>query len=382
MIDKSIINRRFVRIKAIQNLYAFYINQQASYQQALEEIKTAFIPDVFASIPADKEQLTQDEAQATALFIAWESGKQVGASEQAKYSPTAQEVAKKIWANYQLRFTQDLKILENGWETAIDKIRNAYLLTIQLIIEWFSMACQQSEKSRQLSPGTMHYPTKLASSYILNELKSDPSFLKIIQAHTISWAPNMDSVTRWYQQFVKNNPSLNKDLSDTENLEKEVEKEVEVIKVLLNDIILTQEDIQNFFSDLDLGWTENQSIVKKLLHPLLEQLEIDAWRKEISQSNELGKTSASFYSHLINSFLERGLAIEKLIQEHIKNWSIDRTVPLDIIIIKLAICEMKYSHSIPTNVAINEYVDLAKRYSTTKSSQFVNGVLGTIAKIV
>jgi len=378
LIDKSIINRRFVRIKAIQNLYAFYINQQANYQHALEAIKAEFIPDIFASIPANKEQLLQEEKQATDIFVAWESNNQIELNKQANYSLAAQEAAKKIWTNYQFSVTQDLKILENGWEAAIDKIRGAYLLTIQLIIEWFSMAQQQGQKSKQLSPGIINYPIRLATINILEQLKADHTFLKLLQTYTISWASYMDLVARWYNQFVKNNPSLAGDLPVTEISQ----KEAEVIKVLFNDIIFTQEDIQNFFSDLDLGWAEHKAVVKKLLHQLLDKLEIDAWIGEINKVNELGKTSASFYNKLIGTFLEKDRAIEKLIQQYIKNWSIDRTVPLDIIIIKLALCEMQYFNSIPINVAINEYVDLAKKYSTTKSSQFVNGVLDTIAKMV
>ncbi|MHB9148078.1 MAG: transcription antitermination factor NusB [Candidatus Amoebophilus sp.] len=376
MIDKPIINRRFVRIKALQNLYAFYINQQANYQNALEQIKLEFIPDVFASTPVSEEQLAQEKSQATLLFNSWISEDKIYLPIQHNYSAVIQDAAKKVWTSYKFNLIQDSKILGNGWGTAIDSIRNTYLLILQLLVEWFQIAQQQSQKASQLRQAGITYPIVLAQSELLGHLQTNNTFLNLTQQYKASWEPHMDVIVRWYNQFIKEAPILTSDTSITDNAGQAL------IKYLVEDIIFTQEDIQNFFNDIDLSWIEHKPIVKKLLHELLSKSDIELLVKEIEDAMQIGTNAASFYDKLIATALEQEKFIDNLIQQHIKNWSIERTVLLDRIIIKMGLCEMKYFDSIPTKVAINEYVDLAKKYSTAKSSKFINGVLDTIAKTI
>jgi N utilization substance protein B len=68
------------------------------------------------------------------------------------------------------------------------------------------------------------------------------------------------------------------------------------------------------------------------------------------------------------------------IRPKLKNWDADRIAHLDMIIMKLGVCELLYFETIPAKVTINEYIDLAKEYSTTQSGQFVNGILDNIHK--
>ena len=70
----------------------------------------------------------------------------------------------------------------------------------------------------------------------------------------------------------------------------------------------------------------------------------------------------------------------ELIKPKLKNWDMDRVAVLDLILIQMGICEFLYFETIPTKVTINEYIDLAKEYSTLQSGQFVNGILDSIHK--
>lgn len=73
-------------------------------------------------------------------------------------------------------------------------------------------------------------------------------------------------------------------------------------------------------------------------------------------------------------------AIDSLISENLKGWSIKRLSKAVLAILRLAIYEMKYIDEIPVSVSINEAVELAKKYSGKEDSSFVNGLLGTLAK--
>ena len=63
-----------------------------------------------------------------------------------------------------------------------------------------------------------------------------------------------------------------------------------------------------------------------------------------------------------------------------KNWDSERLAVIDMILLKMAICELIHFPSIPTKVSINEYVEVAKNYSTAKSKDFINGILDRLMK--
>ena len=69
-----------------------------------------------------------------------------------------------------------------------------------------------------------------------------------------------------------------------------------------------------------------------------------------------------------------------MIKPKLKNWDADRIAALDLIILQMGVCEFLFFETIPTKVTINEYIDLAKEYSTAQSGHFVNGLLDNIHK--
>ena len=375
MIDKPIISRRFVRIKAIQNLYAFYINQQANYQEALENIKIGFLPDIFAIVPISEEKLLEERLEATNLFIAWEAKKQFHIPIQSHVNSLVNETLKKTENNYKFHLATNLKNLEAGWQVGMDKIRDTYLLILQLVIDWFVLAQEQIKNSTSTQKLVLNYPIALVHDDLLQRLCTDTTFIELINQYNISWSAHIELVIRWYNQFIKKNPILIlKSLPDIP------ERRMDILKYLLEEIILNEKDTQNFFNESDISWIEHRPIIKRLLHQLITSVDILSFKSTMEDTIQIGANLSSFYNMLIGTIVEKEQDIEKLIQNHIRNWSMDRTVFIDKIIIKLAICEMQYFDNMPAKVVINEYVELAKKYSTPKSSLFINGVLDTIAK--
>jgi N utilization substance protein B len=70
----------------------------------------------------------------------------------------------------------------------------------------------------------------------------------------------------------------------------------------------------------------------------------------------------------------------EIIKPKLKNWDSERIAALDMILIKMGVCELLYFETIPPKVTINEYIDLAKEYSTEQSGHFINGILDNIHK--
>lgn len=73
-------------------------------------------------------------------------------------------------------------------------------------------------------------------------------------------------------------------------------------------------------------------------------------------------------------------SIDKIIEENSRGWSVKRLPKVSLAVLRLAIGEIVYSEEVPTGVAVNEAVELVKKYGTADDASFVNGVLGTVAK--
>ena len=87
-----------------------------------------------------------------------------------------------------------------------------------------------------------------------------------------------------------------------------------------------------------------------------------------------------FAKSLLSTVLDKTDQSLELIKPKLKNWDADRIAALDLIILQMGVCEFLFFETIPTKVTINEYIDLAKGYSTVQSGQFVNGILDNIHK--
>ncbi|MDX1671228.1 MAG: transcription antitermination factor NusB [Balneolaceae bacterium] len=87
------------------------------------------------------------------------------------------------------------------------------------------------------------------------------------------------------------------------------------------------------------------------------------------------KNARKFAERLFLKVVNNREELDSLIQDHIKNWKIERLATVDKQILRLALCEFLYFEEIPIKVTINEAIEVAKKFSTQKSGNFVNGIL-------
>jgi N utilization substance protein B len=126
--------------------------------------------------------------------------------------------------------------------------------------------------------------------------------------------------------------------------------------------------------------THRREIREKVLQALYaEELSRDSWEhilnKIIKPKFKSEKDAYKFAENLFLRTLNNQEEIDEIIQKHIKNWKIERLTTIDKLILRIALCEFLHFEQIPTKVTINEALEIAKKFSTAKSSNFVNGIL-------
>ena len=132
-----------------------------------------------------------------------------------------------------------------------------------------------------------------------------------------------------------------------------------------------------FFEEKDLNWNLNKDVIKSMS---TKTFKIDALEDLSLQPLALQwEDDKSFFEDLYEFTLDSDKDLNGWVEAQTKNWESDRLAMTDFILLKMAIAEMIKFPSIPVKVSINEYIELAKNYSTPKSGQFINGILDEIS---
>lgn len=147
-----------------------------------------------------------------------------------------------------------------------------------------------------------------------------------------------------------------------------------IIQFIWEKIILADEDIMSTFTDELPGWEDNSELITMLVENYYKNnTKIDFLKLLSSEKKE--------YAHeLLQAVIEREAYTLELIEPKLMNWDKERVAMIDLLLLRMAVCEFLYFPTIPTKVTINEYIDIAKQYSLPQSGQFVNGVLDNLLK--
>lgn len=129
----------------------------------------------------------------------------------------------------------------------------------------------------------------------------------------------------------------------------------------------------------------NRQEARELLMQIVYQMDLqeDKTLELVQRSIEDKSVTDKNEQYIIGGFkqlVQHLDEIDNMIQENAKNWRLERIAKVDLAILRLAVCEILYMEEIPTPVAINEAVEIAKKYSQKDSPKFINGVLGSIGR--
>lgn len=137
---------------------------------------------------------------------------------------------------------------------------------------------------------------------------------------------------------------------------------------------------ENFIETLEdqyVNWEDDKSIIIGTIKKVLKALRVEN-TIDLSTYDPDDETIKDFGENLLIRTFEEDDALLEQIKPVLNNWDSDRVAIIDLIFLKMALCELVHFETIPTKVTLNEYVELAKLYSTPKSKEFINGILDTL----
>ena len=365
------VNRRLLRTKAFQNLYAFRTAERADYQHYYDIISESFLPNLDLMIPKEEQIVKLDalrklsETHYSEIFSKGDVNEDI--------SVEAKTAAKKSLLMYRDAVKRDRSKITNSMVTEVENIYNVYLKMLQLLLEITEIAVWD-EKRRLVE--TDFRTARLANNSVLDALKN----LKTLETESIRKNVNW---TTDDQNFLRK-LFLETILPDTEfqsylRITKPTfEQDLTIVIYLVKTFVLKHPIITDYFEEKDLNWGENKEVLKSMMVKTFKILSVeDLELQPLAMNWEDDKV---YFVDLFNYVLENDESYEKIITDQTQNWDGDRLAMTDLLILKLGLAEMINFPSIPTKVSINEYIELAKNYSTPKSGQFINGLLDVLSQ--
>src|SRR5690606_450164 len=148
---------------------------------------------------------------------------------------------------------------------------------------------------------------------------------------------------------------------------------------LFVDFIAPNEKIYEFLEDNKMSWIDDIPVVNTEILRQLEGLKSTKDRIKIARVFK-NDEDRDFAEQLFKKTALNADVFVKEYEDKTRNWELDRIAEIDTIILNLGVCELQKFPSIPVKVTINEYLELAKEYSTPKRSIFINGILDALVK--
>src|SRR5882724_5833573 len=216
----------------------------------------------------------------------------------------------------------------------------------------------------------MNVNIKLAGNEYLWKMLEDPSLQKAWSTDKPHLADNNELVRKMYQELAATE-EYRRYITEA-GREKRSEKEM--LELIFNVLMLPSEAFGNHIEDLFTNWDDDVEMVSQLLSGYIHK------PQSVNFQEILSKEKWEFAKGLLETVVEKKEVLMDLIKPKLKNWDPDRIATLDMILMQMGVSEFLYFETIPPKVTINEYIDLAKDYSTPQSGQFVNGILDNIHK--
>jgi N utilization substance protein B len=211
---------------------------------------------------------------------------------------------------------------------------------------------------------------KIAGNEILWQILEADSYKKAIEQYKPALKIDRDLLKKVYIDLTKSE----KYIEYTQEQSRDKGKEKEILKLIFTAFMLPNEDFITHIEELYANWDDDAEMIDQLvLNYLHKPTSYDLQQMIGSEKWEFAKT-------LLSTTIDKKEYTAELIKPKLKNWDAERIAALDMILMRLGVCELLYFETIPTKVTINEYIDLAKEYSTPQSGQFVNGILDNIHK--
>ena len=271
----------------------------------------------------------------------------------------------------------DLTAILAQYRASISQTFDLYLFNLLLLMRTATYARIDAKRKKSKHIPTaedLEFTPKLAESACIHSLLENQGLHRLFKRANLEDKFDKDHIRKFYTAFAET-PEYKTYLQDSDT-SSDTDKEI-LLSLYRN--CLQNEVFTELVSDNFALWVDDRSLAVGAMKKTLKALPIldEDFHKNFKPDEE---TVDEFGKELLVQSVQQQEDLLEIITPALKNWDADRIAVIDLILIKMALIELTTFSSIPTKVTLNEYVDLAKIYSTDKSKEFINGILDRLVK--
>jgi len=279
---------------------------------------------------------------------------------------------------YNLSEDKQIKAFEKKLLGSVDDVYETYIWLLSLLSETaeYVLIDADERKNRYLpSEEDLNVNTKLHSNKFLVALRENKEYQREVKKYGAAWSFDPE-VAKTIYNILREKPEYEEYLNSTED---SIRAEKDIIKFIYKKIIKVTPSVDQVFEDKFINWPVDKEVLDAMVAKTFSN-----FQSEVPDENRLAKISPDwaedrdFIVNLFNKVIAFEEEFQGYITEKTKNWEADRIALIDILLMKMALTELVHFPSIPVKVTMNEYIEIAKEFSTPKSNFFINGILDKI----
>ncbi len=299
---------------------------------------------------------------------------------------TRRDIRMKVMQALYAFMQSDNKRLDTGEKKLIESIERIYLLytwQLSFVLEVFDFARKRiEENSQKLLPSyeDLHPNMRFVNNRIAIALANNKHYNDLSDKAKTNWSLHEEMVRKFYNTLKESDAYR----QYMEAPKATFEDDKNILLFMVREMLVGFELLQSHFEEMDIHWVDDYDTVLILLERTLKSWKAshDEYVKLpplIKESIDDEQDDLYFARQLYKKVLLNTNQYDQMIEEKISNWEFDRVARVDIILLRMAVCEFLEFPYIPVKVTINEYIDISKVFSSPKSKLFINGMLDKMA---
>ena len=281
-----------------------------------------------------------------------------------------------VYAYYQ-NDNKTMSATEKEFLFSLSKAHDLYNYLPLLMVAITEYAAERIDKSKnKLAPTAedLNPNLKFVQNKFIEQLSKNNDLLAYCKQQKRNWKDDSNTVKELYTKITESKTYK----EYMKSKETSYEEDQELWRKLYKDFIFNNQTIDESLEDMSLYWNDDKEIVDTFVLKTIKRFNPEEAENQPLLPDYKDEDDKNFAVTLLRETLSNGAEYQKMIAEHTKNWELDRIALMDIVLMQCAMAEILGFPNIPISVTFNEYLDLAKLYSSQKSSSFINGTLDSI----
>ncbi len=280
---------------------------------------------------------------------------------------------------YNRREDNNMPQAESELMFSIGKTYDLYHLLLLLVVDIADIAGEkidQALQKRMPTPEDLNPRRRFVDNAVIAQLRINKALNSYLSSKKLSWTNNPHIPRVLYNKMIV--WKVYEEYMQSETHTYQADKKF-IIK-MITELFALSDDLNSNLEEQSIYWNDDMEYITAMVEKTLKKFKVDSGENAALMPLYKNEEDAEFVKILFRKAILHDKKTSEFIDKNTTNWEVERIALMDILVMQMAITEILEFPEIPVKVTLNEYIEIAKYYCTSKSSTFVNGILDNIVK--